>query len=268
MFWGYIDDSGDDVTGIRTLSCFAGHHSNLYWFEIEWNRVLEKNNRQLAAEGRKTISRFHATYWSTKNDEFKGWSDDEKFDFFDNLLALFYRFPVVGCGESVFKQDIAEVFPEAAGQDRVDHLAHVLLFTTIVIYIDRRLMSFKEYAVDRIAFIHDSIQFNGVFMDAFEGLKRDAGIACRDRLVSIELKSWQEEILLQAADLIAYENYKTVERKHVGADMRLTMKKILESEFRGRSARLTKENLQEFRDKSNKATLNSIFAQARMKPLE
>jgi len=131
--------------------------------------------------------------------------------------------------------------------------------------IQRQRSPLKAYATDRIAFIHDSIKFNRVFLDTFEGLKRDLGIACRDRLVSIELKSWQEEVLLQAADLIAYENYKVVERKHVGADMRLTMKKILDSEFRGRNARITKESLQEWRDKADKATLNTIFAQARMK---
>jgi hypothetical protein len=135
-----------------------------------------------------------------------------------------------------------------------------------MVYIDKRLMSFKEYATDRIAFIHDSIQFNGVFLDTFEGLKRDLGIACRDRLVSIELKRWQDETLLQAADLIAYENYKGFERKHVGEDMRLTMKKILKTDFRGRNARMTKESLKEWRDKADNATIATVFAQARMSP--
>jgi hypothetical protein len=265
VFWGYIDDSGDDKTGLRTLSCVVGHYSRLFDFEAAWKRVLERKNRQLAAEGRPTISRFHATYWSTKRKEFEGWSDDEKFGFFDNLLALFYRYPVVGCGESVYKKDIAEVFPESLEQDRVDYLAHVLLFTLIVAYIDTRLMSFfGQYATDRIAFVHDSLQFNGVLTDTFEGLKHDSGITCRDRLDTIERKTWQEETLLQAADLIAYENYKVVERKQVGADMRITMKKILDTEFRGRNARYTKENLQEWRDKADKSTLTTIFKQARM----
>jgi hypothetical protein len=266
VFWGYIDDSGDNKTGLRTLSCLVGHYSRLFDFEVAWKRVLERKNRQLAAEGRPTISRFHATYWSTQRGEFEGWSDDEKFEFFDNLLAIFYRYPVVGCGESVYKKDVAEVFPESLEQDRVDHLAQVLLFTLIVSYIDKRLMSFfRQYAADRIAFVHDSMQFNGVLMDTFEGLKHDSGIACRDRLDMIEYKPWQEEILLQAADLIAYENYKVVERKQVGADMRITMRKILDTEFRGRNARATKESLQEWRDQAEKSTtLNTIFAQARM----
>jgi len=58
-------------------------------------------------------SRFHATDWSTKREEFSGWSDDEKFELFDNLLALFERYNVVGCGESVYLKDVAAVFPEA-----------------------------------------------------------------------------------------------------------------------------------------------------------
>jgi hypothetical protein len=86
---------------------------------------------------------------------------------------------------------------------------------------------------DRIVFVHDSEQFNGVLIDTLKELKTDPAIKCRDRLVGIELKSWQEETLLQPADLIAYENFKVAERKHAGVEMRLTMKKILDTEFRG-----------------------------------
>jgi len=181
-----------------------------------------------------------------------------------NCLPYFTDTLLLDADRASSEKDIAEVFPESMDQDRVDHLAHVILFTLIVIYIDQRLMSFREYATDRIAFVHDSQQFNGVLMDTFEGMKHDSGISCRDRLHTIEYKPWQEETLLQAADLIAYENYKVVERKHVGANMRITMKKILDTKFRGRNARMTKENLQEYRDKINKATLEIIFAQARI----
>jgi hypothetical protein len=44
------------------------------------------------------------------------------------------------------------------------------------------------------------------------------------------------------------------------------MKKILETKFGGRNARLTLESLQEFGEKINEATLHTIFAQARIKP--
>jgi len=50
------------------------------------------------------------------------------------------------------------------------------------------------------------------------------------------------------------------------SNTRLTMKKILDTKFGGRNARLTLENLQEFRAKINEATLHAIFAQARIKP--
>jgi hypothetical protein len=73
-------------------------------------------------------------------------------------------------------------------------------------------------------------------------------------------------VLLQAADLIAHENYKGVERQHAGGEIRLTMKKILDTKFGGRNARLTLENLQEFMEKINGATLHTILAQARIKP--
>jgi len=76
------------------LKLFNVWHQRVFDFEVAWKRVLDTKNRQLVAEGRPTISRFHATYWSTQREEFKGWSDDEKFELFDKLLGVFYRYPV------------------------------------------------------------------------------------------------------------------------------------------------------------------------------
>jgi Protein of unknown function (DUF3800) len=267
VFWGFIDESGDDKTNLRTLSCLAGHYSNLFWFRIDWDNAIARKNRELARQGRKELSRFHATEWSTKNGDFEGWSEPEKIEFFESLLVLFDRYPVVGCSQAVYKHELAEVFPEAVGPDRVDHLAHVLLLFLIVMYIDSRLLSLKEYATDRIAFVHDSTRFKPVLHDAFEWLKTDPGIKNRGRLVSIEENTWQEEPLLQAADLIAYENFKVIERKMVGAGIRKTMQRILASRFAGINARLTKESLQVFRANTDKVALNRILAQARMRAM-
>jgi serine/threonine protein kinase len=122
-------------------------------------------------------------------------------------------------------------------------------------------------ATDRIAFIHDETPHKGVLRDTFEGLKNDIGIKNRDRLASIECKGWKDEILLQAADLIAYENFKVIERKQVGAEMRIPMKRILlSSKFAGRNALVTKAALQEFRDKADRPTLDLVLKYARIKP--
>jgi hypothetical protein len=267
MFYGYIDESGDQKTNLRTLSCLAGHWSQLFWFQNDWERILEKKNGELKAQGRQILSRFHATYWSTKNEEFEGWSDEEKIEFIDKFIRLFYRYPVVGSSETLNKQDLAEVFPEAQKQGHIEHLAHVFLLMYIVQYFDSRLLADTRYATDRIAFIHDETPYKGVLCDTFEGLRNDIGIKNRDRLASIECKGWKEEVLLQAADLIAYENFKVIERKLAGAEMRIPMKRILlSSKFAGRNASIPKAALQEFRDKADKPTLDLVFKYARMKP--
>jgi hypothetical protein len=83
--------------------------------------------------------------------------------------------------------------------------------------------------------------------DTFEGLKNDIGIQNREPLASMECKGWRDEILLKAADLITYEKFKVIERKFVGAEMRIPMKRILlSSRFAGRNAMLTKAGLREF----------------------
>ncbi|MGA8873405.1 MAG: DUF3800 domain-containing protein [Candidatus Acidiferrales bacterium] len=263
MFYGYIDESGDNKTQLRTLSCLAGHWSYLFWFENDWTKILEKKNRQLKAEGRQELSRFHATYWSTKREEFTGWSDDEKIAFIDEFIALFLRYPVAVSSETLNKKDLIEVFPEA--MDRVEELAHSLLLIFIVLFFDSKVLGDKRYLTDRIAFIHDESPYRSVLRDTFEGLKNDLGVKNRDRLVSIKAKTWREEILLQAADLIAYENFKVIERQSAGFDMRKPMKRILlSSNFGGRNAFLTKAALQEFRDKADEPTLKLVFENARI----
>lgn len=263
MFWGYIDESGDETTGLCTLSCLVGHWSNLFWFENDWQRILEKKNRQLNAEHRQTLSRFHATDWSTKRREFEGWSDEEKISFINEFLFLFHRYPVVGTSETLRKQDLIEVFPEA--KSHYDQLAYSILLTYIVLYIDSKVLGDKRYLTDRIALIHDETQHRGVVKDTFEGLKRDLGVSHRDRWTSIDFKSSGQEVLLQAADLLAYENFKVIERKMAGYDMRKPMKRILGSpNFGGRNASLPKAALQEFRNKLDKASLERIFRNARI----
>jgi Protein of unknown function (DUF3800) len=264
MFYGYIDESGDARTNIRTLSCLAGHSSQLFWFEIDWNRILGKKNAYLREAGRPELSRFHATDWSTKRREFEGWSDDEKIEFIDKFIGLFYRYPVVTCSESVDKGDVLDVFPEA--KERVDELSHYLLLVYIVSYFAKKLLSQERYETDEMAFIHDASQYHAVLSDTFEGLKNDIGITNRKRLASIEAKSWKDEPLLQAADLIAYENFKVIERRIAGASMRISMQRILDSPlFGGRNAMLTKELLQEFRNNADRSTIELIFKTARIR---
>jgi hypothetical protein len=263
MFYGYIDESGDKETGLVTLSCLAGHWSNFFWFENDWKKILERKNKQLKTQGRQELSRFHATDWSTKRREFEGWTDEEKISFIDEFIALFHRYPLVTTSESLIRRDLIEVFPESVG--RVEHLAYSLLLIYLVSYLDKRLLGDKRYLTDRIALIHDETQYKAVLRDTFEGLKNDVGIVNRARFVSIESKGWKEEVLLQAADLIAYENYKVIERRMAGVEMRKTMKRILlSSNFGGRNALLTKAALQQFRDNADKDTLEIVFEDARI----
>ena len=58
MFYGYIDESGDEQTNLRTLSCFAGHWSQLVYFQNDWEKGLEKKNEQLKAQGREYCRAF------------------------------------------------------------------------------------------------------------------------------------------------------------------------------------------------------------------
>ena len=81
-----------------------------------------------------------------------------------------------------FDRSIAETL-----QDKVKELCHVILFSQIMVYIDRRMMSNPRYETDRIAFIHDSIEFNGVLNDTFEGFWNDHGKAVTATVINCKV---------------------------------------------------------------------------------
>jgi hypothetical protein len=63
----------------------------------------------------------------------------------------------------------------------------------------------------------------------------------------------------------AYENFKVIERKNAGKDMRIPMRQILEfSKLGGRNAMVTKAGLQELKSKADNETLRVVFTNARI----
>ena len=78
MLAGYIDESVDKTKTFFTLSCLTGDYGAWFWIEQEWLKVLNTKNVELAAQGRKTISRYHASDCASCLGEFKGWTVDEQ----------------------------------------------------------------------------------------------------------------------------------------------------------------------------------------------
>ena len=119
LFKGYIDDSGNNDE-IFTLSCIIAKPTNWGFFINDWLEVLRRKNEELAAQGRKTISRFHAVDCSNYAEEFEGWNEPERREFMAQLVKVFQKTPNAtnAIGYSVRLKTLVEEIPDTAPNPR------------------------------------------------------------------------------------------------------------------------------------------------------
>ncbi len=88
MLTGYIDESytGENAPVTFGLTCVYSTWENWFWIANEWKKVIDAKNLQLVSEGRTKISRFHSKEISNFEDEFEGWTGDERSEFTNLLL--------------------------------------------------------------------------------------------------------------------------------------------------------------------------------------
>ena len=264
MFHGYIDESGSSQSKLITLSCIAGDWSKWFYLEIDWQRVLEKKNKQLRSQGRQEISRFHATYWSTSKGEFEGWCKEEREEFGSRLIFIIKSYPLVVCSYSLSTDDLIEVFPEAREQSH--ELAHIILLTHVMKYVAKKILGDSRWPTERLALIHDESPYNTILQEAFNHMKNDETLEHRELFTTLEPKGWRECLFLQPADFLAYENYKAVERESAGHQRRMPLKLILEAKtFAGTNIKLLKPAFEEIRGKLNDESKRVLFKNARIR---
>jgi hypothetical protein len=243
----------------------VGHGSQWFWFEIEWEKCLDKKNKQLRAQGRKELSRFHAADSSSYVKEFEGWTGDERSEFTGWLINVIRRFPLVVSSYTLDIQDLVAEFPEA--RKKPNGLAHILLLNHIMTYLGAKILGDHRWPSDRLELIHDRGAYNPVLKEAFDHMKNDTTLQHRERFATIAPMGWEDCIRLQVADLLAYENFKCVERESAGHKRRKSLELILDLDsFGGRGVKLQKAGIREIREKLSEESKRILFENARIGP--
>jgi len=259
---GYMDDSGSAASHLLTLSCLVGHGGMWQWVEWAWLSVLEKKNKELKAQARTELSRYHASDCSFRYKEFEGWSVAEQIELTDQLIRKVFRHPLVIVSYTLDTRDLVAEFPEA--KENFLGLAHILLLNHIVKYIAEKILPDKRYADDRIALIHDRSEYDAILLEAFNHLKSDETLPNRERFTTITSMGWEDCVPLQPADMIAYSNFKTVERGH---KKRKDFELILDLDsIGGRGVFLKRQAFREIREKLDTESKTTLFKNARMSP--
>ena len=240
FFQGYIDESYNKH--VFTLSALLSTSKIWSEFSREWKLMLDSWNRKLKKQGRPSISRYHAADCSNLKREFSGWQEGEQRELFVDILKIFKRRQVDTVALSLNLDDLDTYFPEAKKEARPDFPKFIYgVMTKFLIerIADRDYV--KKNTNNRIALIHDGCAYNGAMQDAFIQLKNDQSFPYRECFTTFAPSDWKNCILLQPADLVAYENFKDAMRKISPRNRRPSMKRLIDLDaFSGRAQSMSK----------------------------
>lgn len=263
---GYIDEGFDNEW--FTLSCLIGWGGMWFWIETAFERLLEKTNASLVAQGRPKISRYHATDCSNLKNEFRDWSIDEQIEFTKGIVHIFRRHPLVVVAFSINLKELAKEIPET--KPNPQGFAYVMLLYHLMFEIGSLVLSKPEYSRDRIALIHERSDYDGVLVEAFNQMKNDDTFQYRDRFTTIASMGWEDCIPLQLADLLAYENFREAKGRSAKRKRRKSLESLLDVEnFAGRAKSLDREWMREYKkqfDAMDETTKHLLLTTARIVP--
>lgn len=203
---GYIDESytGEAVPSMFCLTCTIAQGSEWPWIEMAWQKCLEEKNAFLVKQGRTPISRYHSIDINNFCGEFADWNGQERQEFCQKLMKVFSRHTWGYEGYLINLKELVDVWPETSGEPI--GFAYDLLLKLMMAEIGKGIST--ELPGETITLFHERCSYNGVLLDSFDAMMDDPSFAYRDAFTTIAPQGWEKSILLQPADLIAYENFK------------------------------------------------------------
>lgn len=265
VFIGYMDESSKNDEWF-ILSVIIAYGGEWQWIVWAWEKMLEGTNRILAAQGRRTLSRYKAADCSSCEGEFRGWTKEEQIALTKKIISIFnlHRMRVVSY--SVNLRELVHEIPETKADPK--GFAYVLLLHFLLPEIWDLLKNENHLQPsDRVALIHDRCEYDAALLDAFNQMKDDDGFEHRDRFTTIAPMGWEECIPLQPADLLAYENLREAELKSAGKKRRKTLELLLDlNTFGGCAKGINAEILRKlWNEKLYEGTKEILLRQARIK---
>jgi hypothetical protein len=191
----------------------------------------------LAKQGRKMLSRYHATDCANLRNEFKGWDVTEQIEFTKKLLAIFKRHWVNVVAYTMPMEHFYAEFPEYADDPfPACYSILKLLMVEIVDQIERARERYGDIRKVNIAFFYERNPYGGTLTNTFNNAKNDPTFAERDSFKTIAPVGWEDCMAIQPADLMAYDVMKNAKQQMAGKPQRKTIQFLLSTgTFSGRA---------------------------------
>ena len=172
--------------------------------ENQWSKRIEHQNSVMPEN--KRISRFHAANLNCYDHEFKNWTKDESKLFTGKLLNIIQRRNLVAISCGIRIDDFFEVFAENNPKSDMG-VVYSLCMKMVMVELGHALDELPDH---KIFIIHDHGNWDTAALQGYNSMVDEPRWQSRDRLVGITPGLWEQAVGLQAADLIAYETFKTL----------------------------------------------------------
>jgi hypothetical protein len=211
MLTAYLDESYYN----RTF-CVGGwvlRENKWSAFERDWDKCIEQERQSSISRGFPPISRYHASDCSSLQNEFdetKGWDVGRQIKLSKRLLGIIVKHRphgvVIGGSVDLFVKH----FPEDKNRWR-----KALYYYSIALVMNELNEIRKaHYPDEKITIFYDRGKLSSMAAVAFHSLKNDSYASGEDLapyFVTMAPLGWEDCILLQAADLLAFEGMKRVD---------------------------------------------------------
>jgi len=185
---GYCDESFGQE-GISGYSCIFSEGSTWLYLCWEWEKVIERTNVRLASQGRKTISRYHASDCSSRKGEFEGWSTEEdQIPFSQALFAVLRRFPLNAVGVTLDTRELVREIPEAA--NRVEAFTYAILMLYMMMEVGRFFAEYRDIDA-RIALTHERCKYDGILQQCFNSMIERQDLLYKNHFLSLTADGWE-----------------------------------------------------------------------------
>ena len=147
---------------------------------------------------------------------------------------------------TVSLSDFVAEFPNSADDPKKP--CYGLLLKYLMIEIGNNILAREKDQL--VCIIHDRAKgYNQLLLESFDSMVNDDTFRYRERFSSIAPMSWEHCIPLQPADVLAYENFKEVERQPHIRKRRKSLEALLdlESTFGGKCVSIPREGIRDIK---------------------
>jgi hypothetical protein len=258
MLATYFDESADKNNRILVVCGLFARGTAINSLEKKWVRRLEKVNEKLIAQGRKPLSRYHASEMNALDNEFEGWTAEESKAFSKQLLRIIRQGDLYAIAHAVVIADFVKVYPEVAADPKGWAYQHAMweCLRRIGFHFGQHIPK-HERATRGISVVFDrSREFKPRALHAYDLIKDDPRIEYRECFNSMTEGNNLTHIALQPADLLAYEIMRELNRKLLSSSTE--MRKFFKKMVRGRKVQVeaTYSNKRYFLDLKESARKN------------